>query len=239
MKRAILLLATALLGTSTACTSHNNSPGNMTLFWEFQDVFGRAAGQPGDNNGCGVASVDTVDVSVDGQTQNFDCAGPNAAGITLQTFAPGDYSVTLIGRRGSEQVFRADATVRVLAGTDTATDVTLQAINPQSFVVFYNVNGAAQCNFFGLVYRLRDANGLIVSTTETTPGDANTQSPIPCDPVSFGFTVPNLPLGNYHFDYLAGVNSSNQALVQVCTKTVAHGGFADIENLTTATVSCL
>jgi hypothetical protein len=241
MKRATLLLATALLGTSTACSSRSSSPGDLTLFWSFQDGFGRTSGQPGDNNGCGFAGVDSVDVTIDGSTQTFTCTGPNAAGITLQTFAPGSYPFTAVGFRSNEQVFTGSGTATVVRGVNTETDVVLQALNPQGFVVFYSINGIAQCNFVGLVgivYRLVDSVGRIVSTTEAVPGDATRQTPIVCDPVN-GFTIPNLPFGTYSFDYLAAVDSINRSLFQVCTATVAHGGFPDLENLTRATTSCL
>ena len=117
----------------------------------------------------------------------------------------------------------------------------LDAITPQSLVVFYNIDGVAQCNFSGIIYRLVDGLGRIVSTTETTPGNAANQSPIACDPVTFGFSIPNLPLGTYSFDYLTAANASNQALSQVCLAPVAHGGFPVIENLTSAAAqaSCL
>jgi hypothetical protein len=228
MKRATVLLAASLLGT--ACYSRSG-PGDLTFFWAFADGFNRSSGNVGDNNGCGVAGVDSVDIAIDGKTYTNNCTGPNAAGITLLDFVPGSYAFSATGFRGNEQVFAATGTAVAVSGANSSVDVVLQALNPQSFVVFYSVNGLGQCNFFGLVYRLVDSAGRIVSTTEVVPGQSAQQSPIACDPVSLRFTIPNLPFGTYRFDYLVAVSSTQQPLSQVCSKTVAHGGFPDLENL--------
>ena len=233
MKRVIVLLAASLLGTG--CYSRSSGLGDISFFWAFADGFNRSSGNFGDNNGCGVAGVDSVDIMIDAQTFTSNCTGPNAAGIRLQDFTPGSYAFTAAGFRGNEQVFAVTSTAVAIGGANNDVDVLLQALNPQSFVVFYDINGAPPtgCNFSGLVFRLVDvASGRIVSTTEG-PGGPGQQTPVACDPVSFGFTIPNLPLGTYRFDYLAAVSSPNnsQPLFQVCARTVAHGGFPDLENL--------
>jgi hypothetical protein len=248
MKRAILLLATALLGTSAACTSHR-SPGDLTLFWAFQDASGQSSGQPGDNNGCGVAGVDQIDVTIDRSTQTFPCTGPNAAGITLQTFDPGSYDFTVDGFRGNERVFTGSGVAQVVSNANSATDVVLQPVNPQGFEIFYSVanfSGTTQTTCFfngqqvaGIWYRLEDANGNVVSTTEVAlPGGGVGQQPVACDPKSFGILTHPLPLGVYSLRYLQAVNGSNVAIAQVCSFGVAHTGFPPVIALLQPTGTC-
>jgi hypothetical protein len=248
MKRAILLLATALLGTSTACTSHR-SPGDLTLFWAFQDASGRSSGQPGDNAGCDVAGVDSVDITIDRSTQTFACTGPNAAGITLQTFDPGSYDFIIDGFRGNERVFTANGVAQVVSNANTATDVVLQPVNPQGLEIFYSVAnfaGTTQTTCFfngqqvaGIWFRLEDANGTPVATTEVPlAGGGVGQQPIACDPNSFGFVTQPLPFGVYNLRYLQAVNAAGVAIAQVCSFGVSHTGFPPTIGLLSPTGTC-
>lgn len=246
MKRATLLLATALLGTSTACTSHR-SPGDLTLFWAFEDASSRSSGQPGDNPGCAVAGVDSVDVTIDRSTQTFPCTGPNAAGITLQTFAPGSYDFSIDGFRGNERVFTANGVAQVVSNANTLTDVVLQAVEPQGLEIFYdNIAGVLQSSCFfngqqvaGIWYRLEDRAGNVVSTTEVPlAGGGVGQQPVACDPRSFGFITQPLLFDTYTMRYLQAVNAQNVAIAQVCSFALAHTGFPPGIVLQPATTTC-
>lgn len=238
MKRSTLFLAATLLGT--ACTSHSSAPGDITLFWNFQDAFRGVSGQPGDNAGCGVALVDTLDVTIDGATQTFDCAGPNSAGITLQAFAPGNYPFTIAGFRGNEQVFTGSGTARAVSNARTETDVTLQAVTPQSFDIFYNplVSTAGttptQCVFdgrivSGIIFRLEDLSGSVVATTEIVSGGTVVgHQPVRCDPASFGILTGALPLAQYRLRYLQAIDAASVSIAEACALSVSHGGFPEI-----------
>jgi hypothetical protein len=258
MKRVILFLATALLGTSTACSSRSPpgrppappAPGDITLFWSFQDgVSGSLSGQPGDNNGCGVAGVDSVDVTIDGSTQTFTCTGPNAAGITFGSFAPGNYPFNAVGFRGNEQVFTGSGTAAASSGVNTETAVVHQALNPQSFEVFYSVANFSgttptQCVFdgqqvAGIWFRLEDQNGNVVATTEVLlPGGGVGQQPVACDPNSFGIITQPLSFGQYRLRYLQAVNGAGVAIAQVCSFAVSHSGFPPVVTLLSPTGTC-
>jgi len=243
MKRAILLLATATLGV-TGCYSRRD-PGTMTFYWNFQDAQGRVAGNyTTGNTGCDVAGVDTVQVVIDNGTFTATCVGSNGVpGVQLQQFLPGAYPFTVNGLRNGEVVFTISGTANADYNVDSQVAVTLGPVNPQSLVVFYDVNGLVptQCVFngipvAGLVYRLVDQFGNIVSTTEINGGLQ--QAPIACDPLSFGFSIPSKALATYTFKYLSAVDINGNAIVQTCSDTVLHGGFPAIVNLTTATGIC-
>lgn len=238
MKRSTLLLAATLLGT--ACSSHSSSPGDLTFFWAFQDAANQRSGDFGDKNGCGVAGVDTVEITIDQQTSSHDCAGPNAAGVILQTFVPGSYPYSITGLRSNEVVFTGGGTAVVTSGQNNQVDALLSAVTPQSFDIFYNPTVSTTgttptvCVFngsvvSGIVFRIEDLFGNVVASTEIVSGGVVVgQQLVACDPNSFGVAIPGLALGAYRLRYLqavAGQTFPFTSVAEACALSVSHTGF--------------
>ena len=249
MRRATLLLTLTLL--AGGCVSHHEDPGTVTFYWNFRDAQGRIAGDYSNaNTGCDIAGVDTVQVTIDGGTYTSPCVSASGApGIQLQNFLPGSYPFTIQALRADEVVFTRTDVIEARFNFDAVGDVTLDPVDPQGFVVYYNVANTTgstpgRCVFNGLpvagiIYRLEDVAGNPVSTTEVVaPGGGLTQQPVACDTNSFGILIPTLPLGAYRFRYLAAITPANEAIVQVCSYGVFHGGFPSIVPLSTATGVC-
>jgi hypothetical protein len=244
MKRAILLLATAALGM-TGCYSRRD-PGTMTFYWNFRNAQGVVTGDfTQSTTGCDVAGVDSIDVIIDNGTFQATCVGPNGVpGVQLQQFLPGAYPFTVQGRRGGAQgevVFTVSGTANADYNVDSQVTVTLDALSPQSFVLFYDVNLIAPTNCVfngqpaaGIVYRLEDPTGTsVISTTEVLlPNGTTGQQPVACDPVSLGLSIPNVPLGAYRLRYFQAINAAGVSIAQTCLTPVSHTGFPAIVNLT-------
>ena len=236
MKRAILLLATATLGM-TGCYSRRD-PGTMTFYWNFRSSQGAVAGDLSvANPGCDVAGVDQVEVLIDNGRFTSTCVGSNGVpGVQLQQFLPGAYPFQVNGLRQGEVVFTVSGTANADYNVDSQVPVTLDAVPTQSFVLFYNVNGftPTQCVFngrgvAGIVYWLEDSLGRLVSTTQVAGPSA--QQPVACDPLSFGISVPNLPVGAYFLRYFQAIDGAGATIVQTCGTGVSHTGFPAIINL--------
>jgi hypothetical protein len=232
MRRAILLLAASLAVATSGCSS-GGTPGTLTFYWNFVDARNQVAGDyTTRNTGCQDAGVDSIDITIGGTVSTQSCAQSNGSpGVTLFDFPQGSYAYTLDGFRGNEHVFTTSGTANARWNTDVVVDTTLAALSPQSFVVYYSVPNftgttQSQCVFdgravAGITYYLEDANGTLVTTTQITGG----QQPIGCDPTTFGFTLPSLPLGNYTFRYLQAVDAQGLSIYEACNVPVFHGGF--------------
>ena len=244
------LLMLSLSWLAGGCTSRHDR--TVTFYWNFRDASSQLAGNfTNDNPGCDLAGVDTVEIAIGGTTYSSPCVSSNGSpGLVAGGLAARSYPFSAQALRNGEVVFSATGVADASGQLDSLVDVTLDALNPQSFVVFYNVAAtagttSATCVFngvpiSGIIYRLEDGSGNPISTTEIVfPGGAPGQQPVACDPASFGFVIPDLPLGSYRFRYLSAIRADGAAVVQVCGYNVFHGGFPVVVPLTTAVGTCL
>ncbi len=249
MRRALLILATFGLALS-GCYSTPRDPGTLTFYWSFQDRGGAVAGDyTAAHPGCSTAGVDSIDVTVGGVTSTESCVQSNGVpGVTVAGFSQGPYHYTVDGFRGNERVFTTSGDVNARWNADVSTDLTLTPIDPQSLVVYFDVlnfNGttSTQCVFngqpiSGMLYELQDAFGNVVSSTDVPGTGGAVKQPINCDPSTFGFSIPDLSLGNYRLRYLTAVRADGGGVVQVCSQPIFHGGFPAVVQLTTALSTC-
>jgi hypothetical protein len=208
MKRAILILATALLATSTACSSRScDGVGDVNLFWNFQD----ARGAPLTCAQAGVAQMNIIADGVDNGT--FACVltardGSPVQGITLQGFNPASHAFELHALDASGRETYTDAftvpTGRVCGG-DTADRVLTRTVGDLT-VAFQltNSNGSAGegCSAGAptfIWYVLRDQNGQEVSRVDQN----NSPTAIPC--TAGGIFFQDLPFQQYTVAAIAEV----------------------------------
>jgi hypothetical protein len=209
MKRAILILATALLGTTTACSSHScDGVGDVNLFWNFQD----ARGAPLSCSQAGVAQMNVIVDGVDNGT--FACTltardGSPVQGITLQGFNPASHSFELHALDASGRETYTDAfalpTDRTCNG-NTVDRVLTRTVGDLTVAFrLTNANGTATegCSSGAptfIWYVLLDQNGQEVSSVDQN----NSPTAIPC--TAGGVFFQDLPFQQYTLAAIAEVN---------------------------------
>ena len=201
MKRAILFLATALIGTG--CGRRCDFP-TLTVYWSFQ-----SSGAPLD---CSQAGVATMNILIDGQAVDTSQTGPipcdfgdGVEGATLTGFTSGTYSVELDGLDASGHTLYTDTqNVSVSACGDTQLNATLAPVTVPAgnLNVAYSFAAGGSCTTPSsqspyattfIWYELVDANGNVVSASDlATDPKAN-----PCSTTTPTFVIPNLPFGTY------------------------------------------
>jgi hypothetical protein len=203
MKRAILLLATALLGvagcTSRTCTNELA----LNVFWpSFTDGAGNTFACTDPRSG-----VASIQVFIDGAAQlnpEVPCVpfAGRPQGITLLDFAPGTYQVELQAYDSNGNLLYDDQAAVPVRATCGGTDFNAQmtAVGAD-MTVAVNLPRAGQCatpssqsafqNTF-LWYELRDQSGNVFATSSPT---ADPQQ-IPCTS-SHAIVFPSAPFGRY------------------------------------------
>ncbi len=244
MRRIATMLLAGAAVLAGCGTNHRSTPGSITFYWNFRNSPGEVAGNfTQANTGCDVAGVDTIRVIIDGSATDQPCVQPSngVPGATLFDFQRGQYDYRLEGYASGERVFVASGVTSADWNVDTPVDVTLDAVSPQSFVVYYDVRGEVptQCVVDGVpvagaVFELQDARGNLV---DTTLGGDGVQRPVPCNQ-SFGVAFAPLTLGTYYLRYFALVDRTGASLVQACGLPVSHDGFPIAIDLVTATQTC-
>jgi hypothetical protein len=240
MKRAILILAVAALGGCNLC----DDPSTATFRWRFVDSrtgapFGTlAADNPAtaaDETGCREAGIDTVCIEAGASGyQCFPCA--NANGLPAARIAPFARSFSWIVEgwlgnpfdAGAVFVFGAEGVNEVRSCSDTPIQVDLVASAPD-MVLYYDVNGQepTSCTEVGtgIILELVDgANRVVFETAaRNARGEIIRQDPIPCDPGSFGFSIPNVPAGVYGLSFIQAVVPDPAAPLGVASTFEACG----------------
>ena len=245
MTRAFLLpvaAATALSGCFVSDRHHNLCDGAANFYWQFQDGRGVVHGNfTSANSGCFDAGVDGIDVVVDGARHQVGCVNPDQTGarspaIQIAGLGEGTHSWTVEGFRGNEQVFATGGSAFVPCGADTTVDATLQALNPQSMVIYYSFAGSSSfcpAAVASMGYFLYSGATLVASSTSFA-----------CDPASLGFTVSDAasrPLPLFFGSYTAIVEAYDRfgaALYTNCNAPLQHDGAVQFVDLAASSVLC-
>jgi hypothetical protein len=250
MNRAFLLLgATATMLSGCFVATDSTPPfcgalGAANFYWQFQDGAGALHGNfTSANPGCFEAGVDGVDILVDGQRHQSGCVARDQSGalspaIQIANLTEGAHSYELQGYRGNELVFSRSGTVVVPCGLDATVDVTLQALNPQSMVIYYSFAGNGTfcpANVASMSYWLYPSG----SSTAVAQG-----LNFACDPASRGFTVSDSlsrPLPLVFASYAAileAYDSLGRALYVNCNAPLSHDGAIQLVDLAASSVLC-
>ncbi len=205
MKRAILLLTTALLGTG--CHSHSCNNGTLTVFWTFSSASGGSLD-------CTAAGVDTVDVAINGAPQGtFPCRGPNSDGITLLDFVSGTYDVQLDGfDSANHHIFQSTGnSVGVNGCQDNSVSIEAAPLTGD-LTLTYEFTPTNQCTTPTSVvwYELVDASNNVVDVVDAT----HTPNAVPCgtNPVLAG-----LPFGFYTVTRIQELDPANGGAISHAT----------------------
>lgn len=246
MNRAFLLplaAATVLSGCIVAADPHDpyNPPvctalGAANFYWRFQDGRGGLHGNfTSTNPGCFDAGVDGIDVIVDGVRRQVNCVERDQSGnlspaIQMANLTEGRHAWTIEAYRGNEQVYATGGTVFVPCGSSADVDATLQALTPQSMVIYYSFAGnGSSCppGVASMGYWLYAGTSLVSSS-----------SSFPCDQASLGFTTPQqLPFGNYDA-VLEAYDRFGNALYVNCGAALGHDGAAQFVDLAPSAQLC-
>jgi len=244
MNRAFLLplaAATVLSGCYVAADPygppvHCGSLGAANFYWRFQDGRGGLHGNfTSANPGCFEAGVDGIDVIVDGVRRQVGCVERDQSGalspaIQIANLVEGTHSWTVEGYRGNEQVFATGGNVFVPCGGSADVDATLQALSPQSMVIYYSFAGNGTFCPAGVA-----SMGYFVYAGPTL---VSSSASFACDPASLGFTTPQaLAFGNYTA-ILEAYDRFGGALYTNCGAPLGHDGAAQFVDLAPSAVLC-
>jgi hypothetical protein len=222
MKRAILILATALLGTTTACSSHSCANENdLNVFW---DSFTAADGT---TFACtdprsGVAGLQVFVGGVpqlldrNGQPAPVPCvpfpAQSSAQGVTLADFAPGTYDVEVQAYDTAGNLLFDDqqsiAITRTCGGTELSAALVATTGSLTVATTFQGQQTCAAAGVQNFFIELVDSNG----TALTGP---NGQSFACIDSAGSlpSFTLTGLAFGQtYTFRTLAGTAANSSGV---------------------------
>jgi len=233
MNRAFLLplaAATVLSGCYVAADPYDPGPppfcgslGAANFYWRFQDGGGGLHGNfTSADSGCFEAGVDGIDVIVDGVRRQVNCVERDQSGglspaIQIANLVEGRHSWTVEAYRGNEQVYATGGTVFVPCGASTDVDATLQALSPQSMVIYYTFGGRQVCPAAvnSMAYWL------------FLPGNPNPVASLEgfaCDASTFGLTTSvSLRFGSYDAVFEA-YDFTGNPLWRNCGATLVHDG---------------
>ncbi len=194
MKRAILLLVTAFLGT-TSCYSRRCID-DIVIFWHFQSP------SNGAELTCAQAGVNAVQVTADGAVAGtFACSSLSSdgvtfvQGITLLNFDESNHSFQLDGLDANNNVIYSSGsfTFRPTGCTENQFDTTLTAVSGDLTIDFHFPDIGFACtntNTF-MWYELLDGNNQVADIV----GPNNTPQALPC--TNGAIPLNQLPFGPY------------------------------------------
>jgi hypothetical protein len=239
MKRATLLLATALLGVgSTGCHSSCRDQNDLNVFWNtFTDASGATFACTDPRSG-----VASLQVFVDGtpaildasnRPQNVPCVPfpgqSSTQGITLQDFAPGTYNIEVQAYDASGNLlFDDQAPVTVTSrcgGTDfnaqmvaQGADMTVAFTLPTT--TCHPVTGASAFPTTFIWYELRDQTGAVFATASPTSDPQQ----IPCTS-SNAIAFPAAPFQRYTLERIQEVEFDTNGSIIVWSFKCAATSF--------------
>ena len=192
MKRAILILATALLGAAGCHTRQCQT--DITFFWHFPDPSGGA------ELSCSQAGVVNVEIVEDGFSDgSFACTladqtGAAVQGITLTNFAVRNYQFELRGLDASGNIVAQDTfsfTPNDCADNQLDRDLTALTGNVSIDFQFTDIGFTCTNSNTFMWYELLDRNSQVVDVV----GPNNTPAALPC--TSGPIVLNSLALGPY------------------------------------------
>ncbi len=228
MKRAILILAAALIGTTGGCTTRRCDPGTLTLYWTFTDAAGVT-------RGCAGSGVSNVRITIDRVVQLdqsgsalFACQpfADGVEGIQLTDFVTATHDVQVEGLDANQQqLYLAQTSVRTNGCGDTTVPLVLPAVQG-TLQVSYSISPVNTCPTASFVwYSITD---LTTNTVFSTVDALNTPRFFVCGDL---IVFDAVPFGPYRLDFIQTVVSTGNpsspwlAVDGNCTpQTVNHLG---------------
>jgi hypothetical protein len=212
MRRAIPILAAALLASGAGCTTRNCDYGTLTIDWSFTDAAGNVLG-------CADAGVSTVRVTIDGVADDWDCQpfGDGVEGITYQDFTTSTHTVQVEGLdENQQQLYLYPATdVRTDGCGDVPIDAQLEAVQGTLQIDYAIETGACLPGSY-IQYSLFDVTGnQVYSAVDTFT--------IPCSDSTPVLFFDKVPFGQYQLDFIQTVLPPGQAVDGNCNGlTIDH-----------------
>jgi hypothetical protein len=241
MRRAVLAVTVVLL--AAGCGSDCDEPATVTFLYGFAGSRGARVGEfrpddpatPVDEAGCATTGTH-IEVTIEGATTALTCedeAGFPA--VAYEFFSRGRYPYRIDAVRNDKVAFTASGEVDAPRCGNVDVQVRLQAVSPSDLFVFYDVDGvplescaAGGRQIANVPFELRNASGHTAATSCLSvgaDGACTLQGQNACDPSSRGFDVPDLPHGQYTFEYLYTVDPAGEPSAAACSVPVVHEGF--------------
>jgi hypothetical protein len=204
MKRAILLLVTAILG-ATGCNSRRCDTA-ITFLWHFPNASGTG------ELACNQAGVVNVEIIEDGSSDGvFACTltdvnGNAVQGITLTNFAVRNYQFELDGLDASGNIIHRDQFSFTPTGcVDNQLDRTLPAVTGNLAIDFRFQDIGFTCTNAGtfMWYELLDRNNQVIDIV----GPSNSPTALPC--TSGAIALNQLAFGPYTVSRIQEVEPFN------------------------------
>jgi hypothetical protein len=206
MRRAIPILAAALLASGAGCVTRHCDSGSLTIDWSFPDA-------TGNDLGCDAAGVSYITITIDGVPQTDEngneLIGCYSQYIQYAPFTSATRSVLIEGLDANQRqlyVFQDDGVATNGCG-DVALSASLTLVTADLDVTYSIASGGSEVGCATptaaspyattfIWYRIRDLDGNVVSAADDTVNS----SAIPCSDTNSAFTVPDLALGTYTID---------------------------------------